>query len=657
MENTTKETKITDLIDLHEKTVTEFEKRYWESARENKRFRRGDHWTEKQKKLHETEKRLHYSIPIVESKTNIIASQQMQSPYALLAVARNTEFELGAEIKSSIFKYLSDMNELQYINSEIYMDGMFKKYGVWKRYQDYTKDPTGEIIMEKVIYDNFIWDLNCQKYSISKHAEWVQEIMYMTREEMKAYFPDKAELIDRLPSTDQLSDTSNKYVVWQRLDRGKEIVRVVRHGERCRDMISTVLMSDGSITEEDAEVITNEQQRAEYDMAGVVYPVKKLKRLKESTKYIYFTKDCSEILSEEYSDNPMFQYHVYFSNNDDGDIWCFMDIIKDPQIWIDRLSSQIDYSIGTLIKNSYQITDWSALHEEDKEKWNELQAQLVKGGAVLRFNGNRGTIMPINSGNMPPEIFNTWQYMVQVLEDITGGRNFQGLKESANESGVKVQALQNAGFMMSYLFMYNFGRSLRDLGEGLNEDINEVYGNSVGKVLAITDNDLDVEVKKAFTELDIYQPAKFMENKNRGYIKINEEAKKQILGAANSQIIIEKGEYIPTERDKKLNEWYKINELRVQGGEQPLPTSIAVDILPFDMTTKQRIKAFEQQQEQMKQQRMEMEKTKLEFDANASMLKENREAMQAVANLKSSEANVQQQKQNAENPTNNPFNG
>jgi hypothetical protein len=128
-----KQTKINEYAELHSRGVEHFSEQFWVDAAENARFRRGKHWSKAQEQGHEAQRRIPYSIPLVESKFATIESQQLQTPYDIIAIPRTSEDEVNAAIKTALFKYISDVNDLKHLISEWFKDGIIKKYGVLKR--------------------------------------------------------------------------------------------------------------------------------------------------------------------------------------------------------------------------------------------------------------------------------------------------------------------------------------------------------------------------------------------------------------------------------------------------------------------------------------------------------------------------------------------
>ena len=628
-----KSTRISELTDLWDKAQKEFKDKYWDSGKENSRYRRGQSWTDAEEKEIIAGGRQPYNIPVLPIKMNTLISQQMQTPYDIIAIPRTQDDEISAEIKNSIFKYIRDTNDLQYLMSEWYQDGMIKKYGVIKREIDTTEDIQGEIKCEKVQYDHFVWDTNCKKFNIARYANWCGEVLYMTRTELASKYPAKKEMIESLQPTDKNDQSDDKYTDWYMNDKGQELIKIIKHYQRKFRKSYKTTYNTGEVEVLDEEPVidfeTEEGQARINADAGAKYPTDSNEQEHEYIECIIFTKDLIEELDSYEEETNLFRYHLYFSNFDDGEIFCLMDLLKGSQRLLNRLATQIDTSISKLIKNSYEI-EWEHLHDSDKENWIKLSKDLVVGGAVARkkkgFSGR--LITAIDSGKIPPELFQTWQFVIQVLEDGTGGRNLQGLQESGGESGKAILARQEQGFLMAYLYLYNLGRALKGLGEGLNEDINEIYGNSVERIIDITDNDLDEKVKQKFQEMGIYQQGTYRQE--RGYLTIDKETAEQMLGKAKTRIIIERGKYQPTERERKLDEWKMLNEWMIQAGQQPYPASIMIDEFSFSSTIKEKIKQHEAQIAKQQAEAQALQKEQMLFNANQSQQKETREAFKSL---------------------------
>lgn len=409
-----KDTKINEYAELHARGVEFFSENYWVDAAENARFRRGKHWSKAQEQGHEAQRRIPYSIPLVESKFATIESQQLQTPYDIIAIPRTSEDEINAAIKTALFKYISDVNDLKHLISEWFKDGIVKKYGVLKRFIDNIEGVRGEIRIEKVLYDYVIWDSNCKKFDISRYANWMQEYGYYTRDELKEMYPEKSKVIDGLPEKSNLTDnadkSNNRYTNWYRTDKGQDLIKIVTHYQRRFRKIYIITFNDGSQEESAENVHINhetlplQEQQLIDAQNGARYPVSSSAKPQEYYTVCVFTKDANEELESYEVDSARFPFAVFFSNFDDGEIWSLMDLAKNPQKFIDRLISQIDASMGKMIKNSYEIS-WDMLSKEAQDNWHNISQDLISGGAVIpvrSMHGGGHAIRPIQSGNLPP---------------------------------------------------------------------------------------------------------------------------------------------------------------------------------------------------------------------------------------------------------------
>lgn len=575
-----KNTKINDFAQLYKRAYDDRQQEFTEVS-ENIRYRKGKNWSADEITAHEEQGRIPYSVPIIATKLNQHFAHQMQMPFDLVALARTDQDELPAEIKNAIFKYIRDTNSLKYLVSEWYQDGNVKRVGIIKRDISFDDDIQGDIILEKVLYNQFYWDRNCKKYDISRYANWVQEVLYMTRDELKQHFPDKSELIDNLPAYD-LSNSDNDYKLWYRNDKGTELITVIIHGQRKYRV---------------------EKGKEEKDEFGEMQKIENDKTT-EYIEYSMFTRDVQEVLNEWQEETNVFRYHLIFGGNDDGELFCLVDLLKDPQKWIDRYTSQIDKVIGKSIKASGEVK-WDLVHEQDQARWETLSKLLVEGGAWIRTRGQGNAMQGINAGTSGLQsLFEAHKYMTSIIDDITGGRNFQGLQESSGESGKLFALRKEQGSMMAFVWIYNLIRSLQSLGRGIDEDIKTVYGNSVKKIIQLTDEDIDNEIKQAMIKQGMYKQAQF--NKSRGYLTIDETTSK-LLGDSKTSIIVEVGDYQPTERDRKMVLWSYLDNMLIQSGQPPIPMEIKLKDMPLSYSQKKKLIEWEQQQQAKAEQQQQMQ--------------------------------------------------
>jgi hypothetical protein len=167
----------------------------------------------------------------------------------------------------------------------------------------------------------------------------------------------------------------------------------------------------------------------------------------------------------------------------------------------------------------------------------------------------------------------------------------------------------------------------------MNEDINEIYGNSVERTIAITDNDLDEMVLQMLDQKGIYQKSEL--RPGRGWLKITPDLD---LGKAKTKITITKGDYSPSRKEQKRLQWEMINDQRIKGGLPPYDLSIwgndAFDIAPTIMA---KVKEADEQIAQQQQQAREFELKKAQVEGNLKMMEETRLAHQQLQQQENTE--------------------
>lgn len=620
---------VVDLLLLHNRGLRTF-KKFYDRIEENARFRRAEHYTDKEVKKINDDGRRAFSLGLPEAKGNTLLSQFIMNPFEFRVRARNLESEFTAEIENAIMKYLYDVNDLQYEFSDWYVKGLFMLYGIIAREVDYTENPEGEIVIKNLLPDQCLWDVNCKEFNISRYAQFFQDWDYPTREELMTEYGLSDEEVMIFPKMKNFLENNRiKYEDWIRSDNHTQRCKRVRHFERIFKEEYQVTFNDGSTQSSKIKVAVKESdkkkssevQAAEASM-GNIYPVLCDVSVVEYIKRTDFCPLIDKELFSEEKQTKLIPRHMYCGMFDDGYMTSLTDIIKGAARMIDRTATQIDISISKMIKNSYQM-DWELLHEDDQNNWKRISKQLVTGGAVIRSKPgarNAKIIQPIDEGaGVPPVLFQTFTYWVTALEDMMGGRNAQGLKErnASTESGVLFEKRLEAGFAMAYIYVYNFGRAMKNLGEGLHEDIQEVYGNSEERVLDITDTDLDEHVKEEFKNKGIYKEA--MLRKGEGYLYLKKEHLD--FGKARVRIIIDKGSYSPSDKERKFNMWTAINKMRIEAGQPPYPFSYYADSADIDATVIDKMKKFDERMEQQQAQAAKMNQYKELFAANNEGMK------------------------------------
>jgi len=687
-----KGTQISDLVTLHDKAITEFKNKFWISAEENKRYRKGDHWSDEEKAEISSQDLIDYSLPIAETKLTVNISQQMATRSDLRCLGRGPEDEINAEIKTTLLKFVDDDNDFEHKESDCYADGIGKKYGVIKRYTDYSKNAKGRITLNRIPLNQVMWDLNCKDYNVPKYASWMQEMEYISREQLSEIYPNKKDIIDRISDSMWSDNTGSGKDMqdWFRMDRGLQMCKRVIHYQRRYKTIYSQYMSDGSVENiDDSEYMnaeymnetndTNYKSEENYEMKkennlnqdnvkytdqGQTVPltvdqnnvkytdqeqtvpltvVKKIPRIVEYIEAVVFIKEITEELNRYilgYTDNEgnfiesdMHCLHPYFSFFDDGDVICLMDLLKQPQRFIDRITMQIDRSMSKMIKSSYTVIR-NLLEDQTISDWDEISTELTGGGALM-FVKDHNAIRPIVSGIINPELFTMWKFIYQVFDDVTGGKNNVGVKETSGESGVAVRERKEAAVLVSYLYVDNLRRWKKTLGEGLMENIDEVYGGDQKSTFRILGDSMSKDVLEILEQQGIYKQSKMP----HGYGFMDLSGTDKPLGETKVDIIISRAASTPHLKEQKLAQLMAYYSMKAQNGEKTPPISLFFALMDIDPTVKLPLEKWEKEEESRRQAEMELRKKELEFKGHMAMADQ---SVKAANVMKPGEMNTMQ---------------
>jgi hypothetical protein len=137
---------------------------------------------------------------------------------------------------------------------------------------------------------------------------------------------------------------------------------------------------------------------------------------------------------------PDFPYVIYFAYFLDGYYWGFVENMKSPQIFMNRLVSQMEFQLGSSTKNLLTVIP-DMLFDRNVEK---IRRELSKTAPLVAVKSHEAlhawANTPIN-----PEYFNLVNFSIGRMNDYLGGKNFTGLQENANESGRAVVARAEQG--------------------------------------------------------------------------------------------------------------------------------------------------------------------------------------------------------------------
>lgn len=583
---------------------------------ENARYYRGDNWSQRDRLAHTSQGFFHaYSIPLIAVKINRILSQQRANRFEAKARGRGQEDELTAEVINMIIKYVDDANQFKWLESEVYQDGLTKLYGVLKIDIDYLSSPLGEIKMTKVPFDQFYYDTNAKDYLL-EDAVFVGEYKWLPADKAAALYPDfdfqKDGETAPYGALDHAYQTiSNSWYSGMRrteekslehwLDENNKLVKICEHFEKEYQKRYLVQSPETG----DFVACKTRKQAEEFVRMGLgggentseVQPEKFLIIPKTIPLWrrILFTGDTIISNTEhEFSRPP---YHRYTALFDDGYCWSLVDLAKDPQKAYDRMMSMIDKSTAKNIKGNNYTVNPDRLHPTEIQDMDALFGRLSSGGSYVKVI-SPDAIAPINKFNDIRVESSMAAAYQQLIEDLLGGRNYQGLESSSRQTATEIMSLERNATQTGLLYADNLARWKQSVWSYVTELIKVVY--TPERTVRVIGEVATKEVQEALQSAGIYKPSSIYAGEV-GYLDLS------TLGTSlydcELDIIIDNVESSRTDRDEKFQQIMALNQISIQGYGQPLPFELMLKYSKLDPTIKASLAAFQQQAQATSQQK------------------------------------------------------
>lgn len=463
-----------NLESLHDQVISYFEEK-WANGEENERYKKIKNWTADQEKKIKSQGRQPYSIPIAVTKLNTIEATQRQARSQFDVKAKvDPNDEIKAELAKLMLRDDEKLSKFQYIESEIFASGMSVMYGVGEAYVDYSKIiPT--IKFRKIDYRNFVWDKNAKDYLL-EDALWCAKIDRMYRYEVDNMYGktdingEKTNLsvddatFGREKSSYYISKDPNQKEEFDIISVFTHYQKVIRtywyviHPDQL-DFLGEGVYMKRFKNKEEAEMHLREINLHYllngFDIAGEI-------ESKDEVAYDKYVFADGKILKYEETNYPSFPLKIYRSFHFEDDFWCFMDVLKSPQKFYDRLWAQIDYSFGSDIKTVYQLNVNALADGITYEKAKEI---IVQTGGVVPSNSSEAIMQAIKAQGVNPQWLQIATISQGLMEDFGGGRSFSGLGDESGESGRAINLKKQQGALVAFLMLDNLARWKQAMGE------------------------------------------------------------------------------------------------------------------------------------------------------------------------------------------------
>lgn len=474
----------TEITELHLESLPIFEEA-WKRGKRNERYKQGMHWTPSEADTIRDQYRHPYSISLMNHKINNIISTQRQSRTSI-KVSAPDEYSMHAEVATGILRGKERTEDLPRIESDVFESGLSVCYGAT---EVVAVASGGEIraAVKKRDYLDVLWDGSARDYNLAD-ALFIAVGETFRRESVERKYGKITSYGHPLFAHSFYRDENGSS-----LRGGKDTVRLVSHYTKtaCKEYL--LLFNDHRgiaglkngvyggkhSSRHEAEKTLREftslylERDLDPPMSEVI-PVES----ERVTKYLLTGGEIVDIIELPLAAFPVAVYRPFqFENR----FWSLADLLVEPQIFLDRVFMQIDYSLGRDVKNVYQGNAYALAENETPE--TALKKAERTGGIIWTRTGEE-VFRPLKVSGVNPQYFQLAAVMQGFIEDLAGGRSFHGLADYSNESGRAIMAKQKQGMLAAGLVLDNLRRWKCSLGEKLLEATLQYEGEEAVKAAA-----------------------------------------------------------------------------------------------------------------------------------------------------------------------------
>jgi hypothetical protein len=614
----------TQLIQFHNAVAGRFQD-YWESGEKNEQRWLGNNWSESQRAKIRRQKRQAYSLAILASKLRFISATQKQLRTSLKTEpTSDSNDEIPAELASIQLKSVEARSNAKYLDSDTFESGLAIKYGVRRVGLD-TKSVVPRVKSYGVDWKNFVWDLNNREYSIREDAQWCAEIEKQPRTYLEQVYGKEAitGVAGQTTGSAFSGRTKLSYYVNFQKDASQflpyDMISLFKHCHKVVRTFHYVLFADeANIHKLNTPIVGKYRSREEADSVlrelNIPYAIQGLPEQgeiieKDEQRIDYYEFTYNKILYYEKTDWETFPYDVFFSLKFEDKFCSYQDFLADPQLVIDRMWAQIDYSLGKDIKNVYEGNK-SALDPSESPQSAELKASQT--GGIIWTKSKDKVFNPITSQGANPQWVNAIGLMVQYLEDMSGGRTFQGQAEGKTQSGRAIKNLQQAGSVLASAFLDSFNRFKKAHGENILWWIREY--ESEEDTIRVLGGTLSPEMIELLRQENLYEPSK--RGDGSGYVTINKGGI-SYLRDADVELTVQEEGMTETVREKRYQQLTEVGKDDPFMAQSPTFRKLRLESMDLNHQDKQKII---QEAEQRSQEEAELRRRALDIEEQKNNL-------------------------------------
>jgi hypothetical protein len=459
------------------------------------RYYRGEQWEQTDIDALDSEGRPHLTINTILSTVNTILGEQSSKRADVLFKPRRNSSDEVAAVLTKLYMQISDNNQYDYLESQVFADGIIQDRGYFDIRMNFDDHIEGEVQITAEDPLDILPDPDAKDYDPTTWNEVIKTKWLSIDDIEQQYGQEKADRLRIIAENgehlsrdsmdlEELRDSTygdvGEGVYGSGEVEDKRSIRAVRVVERQhRKLVLTPHFVDPKT--KDMRIVPESWDEERTEMFAKEYGLGMLKKL---VKKVRWTITADQVVLHDdwspYKDFTIVPYFPYFRR---GKPFGMVRNLLSPQEQLNKISSQELHIVNTTA-NSGWVVETGSLNGMTSD---DLQERGAQTGLVLEYN--RGSVAPakIQPNQIPTGLDRIGQKAANNIKEISGVSDAMLGQDSAEVSGVAIQAKQNRGQIQIQVPLDNLARSRVFVAKNIMCLIQSFYTEE--RVIQITNDD------------------------------------------------------------------------------------------------------------------------------------------------------------------------
>ena len=466
---------------------------YIQMAKKCDAFYRGEQWDDYDMQELDDQGRPALTINTILPTINAVLAEQSSKKADIQFKPRGGGEQEVADVLTQVYAYIADYNKLDWVEQQVFSDGLIQDRGYFDVRVDFTEHIQGEITIEAKDPIDILIDPDAKQYDPRTWNE-IFETKWMSIDEIEeTYGQQQADKLRMLAETgttlgaDSMEFEEERYGDTDEYNYGQQysgdpenarMLRSIRVIERQYYKLDDCMFYVDPVTGDKRKVPNHWSKKKKEEFAdeyALEMVTKKMRRVRWTV-----TAD-SVVLFDDFSPYDHFTIVPYFPYFRRGKPFGMVRNLLSPQEQLNKISSQELHIVNTTA-NSGWIVESGSLSGMTAD---DLEEHGAETGLVLEYN--RGSTPP---GKIPPNQIPTGldriaQKASNNIKQISGIGDAMLGQTSPELSGVAIKSLENRGSLMLQVPLDNLAKTRQYLAEKVLGMIQTYYTEE--RVIQITD--------------------------------------------------------------------------------------------------------------------------------------------------------------------------